>query len=84
MTVFKRHAQLQLLGSAIGFMPSGARVLEQYGVLEEVWRVCGDSRVTMYFCRWVDGSVLLSETPAIRENVLDITTVVLWYIDPSI
>jgi salicylate hydroxylase len=72
VTVFKRHAQLQLLGSAIGLVPSGERVLEQYGVLEDVWRVCGDSRVTMYFCRWEDGSVLLSQTPAIRENVLGI------------
>jgi hypothetical protein len=36
-------------------MSSGTHALEQDGVLDDVWRVCGDGRVTMCSSRWEDG-----------------------------
>lgn len=69
VTVLERHGQLQTLGSVIGIMPSGTRVLEQYGVLDEVFKRCGDRSMTMIYRRWQDGSVLLSQTPSTRENL---------------
>ncbi|KAN0120126.1 FAD/NAD(P)-binding domain containing protein [Hyaloscypha variabilis] len=69
VTVLERHGQLQTLGSVIGIMPSGTRVLEQYGVLDDVFKICGDRSMTMIYRRWQDGSVLLSQTPSTRENL---------------
>jgi hypothetical protein len=66
--VLGRHPRRQSLGSVIGITLSSARVLGQYGVLEDVWRVCGDRRMTTNFRRWEDGSVLLSQEPAVRES----------------
>jgi salicylate hydroxylase len=69
VTILERHGQLQTLGSVIGIMPSGTRVLEQYGVLDDVFKICGDRSMTMIYRRWQDGSVLLSQTPSTRENL---------------
>jgi hypothetical protein len=66
--VLGRHPRRQSLGSVIGIILSSARDFGQYGVLEDVWRVCGDRRMTTNFRRWEDGSVLLSQEPAVRES----------------
>lgn len=69
VTVLERHDSLQALGSVIGIMPSGTRVLESYGVLDDVWEVCGDRSPTMIYRRWKDGNVILSQAPSERENL---------------
>jgi hypothetical protein len=66
--ILGRQSRLQWLDSVIGIMPGGARVLEQYGVPEDVWKVHRDRRIAMNFRRWEDGSVLLSQEPAVRES----------------
>lgn len=69
VTVLERHGDLQALGSVIGIMPSGIRVLQKYGVLEDVWKLCGDRSPTMIYRRWKDGNVILSQTSSDRENI---------------
>ena len=75
--MLERHDTLQALGSVIGIMPSGTRVLQHLGLLDEVWRVCGDRKPVVNWRRWEDGSVLMTQTPPEREGMFGIRCVML-------
>ncbi|KAK5046530.1 hypothetical protein LTR84_008333 [Exophiala bonariae] len=72
ITVLERHDTLQALGSVIGIMPSGTKVLRHLGLLDDVWRVCGDRKPVVNWRRWKDGSVLMTQTPPEREEMFGI------------